>query len=92
MHLTTYPFARIVGRMNMNTNYTARSVEAAAQSLKRAGLWDLALELPMSDTTALRAEILTDRFFWRLDDPAGAEAAVAALSEEDPARGGFYDA
>lgn len=78
--------------MTMNTNYIARSAATAAESLKRAGRWDLALDLPAARTTALRAEILTDRFFWRLDDPAEAETAVAALSEEDPARGGFYDA
>jgi hypothetical protein len=78
--------------MSMNTNYIAEPVHSAASSLKRAGLWDLALELPIADTTALRAEILTDRFWWRLDKPAAAEAAVAALSQEDPVLGGFYDA
>ncbi|WP_067474897.1 hypothetical protein [Actinomadura hibisca] len=78
--------------MSMNTNYIARTAGTAAASLKRAGLWDLALELPEGGATALRAELLTDRFFWRLDDPADAEAAVAALSQEEPTLGGFYDA
>ncbi|MER6815373.1 hypothetical protein ABT299_39410 [Spirillospora sp. NPDC000708] len=66
--------------MTMNTNYSARSAATAAESLKRAGRWDLALDLPAARTTALRAEILTDRFFWRLDDPAEAETAVAAAT------------
>jgi hypothetical protein len=91
-HLTTYLPASIVGRMGMNTNYIARFAEDAARSLKRAGLWDLALELPGAETTALRADLLTDRFFWRLDQPAAAEAAVALLAQEDPPLAGFYQA
>ncbi|QKG19086.1 hypothetical protein ACTIVE_0722 [Actinomadura verrucosospora] len=73
----------------MNTPYVAMD---AAHALKRAGLWDLALDLLPDAATALRAEILTDRFFWKLDDPAEAESAVAELSREDAARGGFHDA
>ncbi|MEV0663696.1 hypothetical protein ACIBI3_20960 [Actinomadura luteofluorescens] len=78
--------------MGLNTTYTARSAADAARSLKHAGRWDLALELPGAETAALRAELLTDRFFWRLDDPTEAEAAVTVLSQKDPALGGFYDA
>src|SRR5437899_3299838 len=51
--------------------------------LKRCGLWDEALAILPSDATALRAELLTDRFWWRLDGQAEAEQAVAALREED---------
>jgi hypothetical protein len=52
-------------------------------------LWDLALDVPGADSTALRAEILTDRFWWRLEESAEAEAAVTALLEEDSVLGGF---
>ncbi|MBO2460931.1 hypothetical protein [Actinomadura violacea] len=51
--------------MNKNTAYNAAA--STARTLKRAGLWDLALESPPTATTALRAEILTDRFFWKID-------------------------
>lgn len=78
--------------MNMDTHYIVQAAEDAARSLKRAGLWDLALEVPGADSTALRAEILTDSFWWRLEESAEAEAAVAALLEKDPLLGMFYDA
>ena len=55
--------------------------------LKRCGLWDEALAILPSDATALRAELLTDRFWWRLDGQAEAEQAVAALRCRHP-RGG----
>ncbi|MGW3771472.1 hypothetical protein [Actinomadura verrucosospora] len=77
--------------MNLNTTYIDGAA-SAARSLTRAGLWDLALESPAAEAVALRAEVLTDRFFWRLDKAAEAEDAVAALSQDDPALGGFYDA
>jgi hypothetical protein len=76
--------------MKMNTAYSVTPAEATARALMRAGLWEAALGL--ADTAALRAEILTDAFWWRLDGSAGAEAAVAALSAGDPLLGGFYDA
>ena len=78
--------------MDTNTAYIVNPAEDGARALTRAGLWDLALELPGTISTALRAEILTDRFWWRLEESATAEAAVAALLEEDPLLGGFYDA
>lgn len=78
--------------MNVNTAYIDGATANAARSLTRAGLWDLALESPAAVTAALRAEILTDRFFWRLGKAAEAEDAVAALSRDDPALGVFYDA
>ncbi|MGI5326148.1 hypothetical protein [Actinomadura nitritigenes] len=43
--------------MSMNANYIARSAESAAESLTRAGRWDLALDLPAARTTAVRAEL-----------------------------------
>jgi hypothetical protein len=78
--------------MNMNTTCIVNPAEDSARALTRAGLWDLALELLGTVSTALRAEILTDRFWWRLEGSATTEAAVAALLEEDPLLGGFYDA
>jgi hypothetical protein len=42
------------------------------------------------DTAALRASILVDRRWWRLDDPAPAERAVAGLG--DPALRGYLAA
>src|SRR5260370_39888066 len=59
--------------------------------LKRCGLWDEALAILPSDATALRAELLTDRFWWRLDGQAEAEQAVAALREEDGLLAAFLD-
>jgi hypothetical protein len=78
--------------MDTDTAYIVNPAGDSARALKRAGLWDLALELPGTVPTALRADILTDRFWWRLDESAAAEAAVAALLQEDPLLGGFYDA
>ncbi|GAB2591432.1 hypothetical protein Aab01nite_39070 [Paractinoplanes abujensis] len=78
--------------MSANATYIGKAAEYAARSLQRAGLWDLALELPGAETTAVRAGLLTDRFFWQLDQPAAAEAAVTALAREDPTLAGFYEA
>ncbi|HEY9241952.1 MAG TPA: hypothetical protein VIP48_08225 [Streptosporangiaceae bacterium] len=75
-----------------------------ARALLRAGRWDDALAaLPTdgpptdglradglrADELAGRAQILIDRFWWRLDDPAAAESAVAALRAADPVLGQF---
>jgi hypothetical protein len=62
-----------------------------ALRLKRCGLWDEALAILPSGATALRAELLTDRFWWRLDGQAEAEQAVAALREEDGLLAAFLD-
>lgn len=62
------------------------------RALKRSGLWDQALEVLDPGATALRAELLTDRFFWRLDGVAEAGAAVAELLQADAALGAFLDA
>jgi hypothetical protein len=63
-----------------------------ARLLSRAGYWDQALAVLPAEATALRAQILTERFWWRLDDPAEAEAAVAELARQDPVRAQFCDA
>ena len=62
-----------------------------ALRLMRCGLWDEALAILPSDATTLRAELLTDRFWWRLDGQAEAEQAVAALYEEDGLVAAFRD-
>jgi hypothetical protein len=62
------------------------------------GEWDGALALldgadsdgKGGDTAAIRARILVDRYWWRLDDPAPAERAVAGL--EDPLLRGYLAA
>jgi hypothetical protein len=59
--------------------------------LKRCGLWDEALAILPPNSTALRAELLTDRFWWRLDGQAEAEQAVAALHEKDDLLAAFLD-
>ena len=69
--------------MTHDTTYIARR-------LMRCGLWDEALTLLPSEATALRAELLTDRFWWRLDGQAEAEQAVAALGGEDGPLGAFF--
>jgi hypothetical protein len=51
--------------------------------LMRCGLWDEALAVLPAGATALRAEVLADRFWWRLDGQAEAEQAVAALHADD---------
>ncbi|GIH92259.1 hypothetical protein Psi01_28890 [Planobispora siamensis] len=50
--------------------------------LDRAGRWDQALALLSPEETALRAELLVNRFWWRLQGGAEAEAAVDALPPE----------
>jgi hypothetical protein len=62
-----------------------------ALRLMRCGLWDEALAILPSGATALRAELLTDRFWWRLDGQAEAEQAVAALYGEDGLLAAFLD-
>ena len=62
------------------------------------GEWDGALALldgadsdgKEGGTAAMRARILVERYWWRLDDPAPAERAVAGL--EDPALRGYLAA
>ncbi|MET8276200.1 MULTISPECIES: hypothetical protein [unclassified Streptomyces] len=55
----------------------------AARSLLMAGDWDTALAvLPragVEEAAELRAQILVERHWWRLDDPAQATEAVRAL-------------
>jgi hypothetical protein len=86
----------------MNDPYTSGTVHPAADPalaarlagrLQLAGDWDGALSLlpgQDGDAAGRRAGILVDRYWWRLDDPAPAEQAVAGL--EDQARRGYLAA
>jgi len=76
--------------MSHNSTYMMVSGTDVARVLLRAGQWDQALAaLPVSpasadDGLAVRAQILADRFWWQLGDPAEAEAAVDALAATEP--------
>jgi hypothetical protein len=85
IHLTTYLKIHNVGAMVANDPYIP---PAAARRLHRAGEWDTALALlagrPDEDVAELRAQILVDRHWWRLDDPSPAQAAVDVLDTASP--------
>ena len=71
--------------MDPDTTYLVALGPDPARALLRAGLWEHALAaVPADRAGAWRAQILADRFWWQLADPAGAEAAVAALAAADP--------
>lgn len=78
-----------------NAAYIMHDGTIVARLLQRLGRWEDALALlPEGNTAAaaLRAEILVDRFFWRLDQAGPAQVAVAALEPEDAALAGFLQA
>jgi hypothetical protein len=78
--------------MGFDTTYIVAPETNPARLLSRAGHWDQALALLPAEAAALRAQILTERFWWRLDEAAEAEAAVAALATQDPVLARFCDA
>jgi hypothetical protein len=85
--------------MLLDAAYTVRPQLAAARQLQRAGRWDLALQVlaaePSDPTSAaLRADILVDRHWWRLDRAAEAQQAVTELAEDhsSSALAAFLDA
>jgi hypothetical protein len=55
-----------------------------ARYLHRAGRWDAALAVLGDSDPDLRAEILVDRLWWRLDDPTEAESAIAKMDPATP--------
>jgi tetratricopeptide (TPR) repeat protein len=71
--------------------YFAAPELAPARHLQRAGQWNSALAI-VPDTPEgrlLRAEILVDRQFWRLDPVQDALAAVDAIRSAHPEAGDF---
>ncbi len=75
--------------MDSDTTYLVAVGPDPARALLRAGLWDHALAALPAGALAGQAQILADRFWWRLDDPAPAESAVARLAVADPALARF---
>jgi hypothetical protein len=78
-----------------DATYFAVSGLVPARRLQRAGQWDAALAvLPQSGSRALllRADILTDRHAWRVDQPDEALAAVAAIRDPYPEAAEFMTA
>lgn len=82
--------------MRLDEAYLDRPELAVVRHLQRAGRWDEALALlPRTgspDVAVLRADVLADRHQWRLDDPAEALAAVAAIRDSHPAVAMLLDA
>lgn len=70
--------------MDPETTYLVAAGPDPARALLRAGLWQHALAAVPAGGLAWRAQILADRFWWQLEDLAGAEAAVTALAAADP--------
>jgi hypothetical protein len=78
--------------MNNDTAYITDRALDVARALQRAGRWDEALAVLPAGELAARAELLADRFWWRLDDPAEAESAIRDLAAHDARLSGFYGA
>ncbi len=78
--------------MNYDAPYTMGRRQGLARALQRGGRWDDALAVLPGDQRAARAEVLADRFWWRLDDAAEAATAVSDLASDDPVLAGFYGA
>jgi hypothetical protein len=77
--------------MMTDATYFATPALSPARHLQRAGQWDAALAL-LPDTAEgrlLRADILVDRQFWRLDPVQDALAAVEAVRVAHPAAAEF---
>jgi hypothetical protein len=72
--------------MLTDATYFAAPALAPARHLQRAGQWDAALEIAPDTVEGrlLRADILVDRHFWRLDPVQDALAAVDAVRPEHP--------
>jgi hypothetical protein len=81
--------------MSDNAAYVQDEGITVARLLQRLGHWDDALTV-LADrcpgAAGVRAEILVDRFWWRLDQAGPARDAVAALEPEDPVLAAFLAA
>ncbi|MEU6323457.1 hypothetical protein [Streptomyces sp. NPDC047009] len=78
--------------MTTDATYMMDRGPAVARMLHRVGRWDEALAVLPTDALAERAEILVDRYWWRLDGAAAAAKAVRALSPDDPVLAGYLGA
>jgi hypothetical protein len=78
--------------MSYDTTYIINHGRNLARVLQRSGDWDEALAVLPDGEIAARAEIATERFFWRLGDPAGALAAITELASADPVLAAFCGA
>jgi hypothetical protein len=75
-----------------NATYIMDDGITIARFLQRLGRWEDALTVLQEGTAeaaAVRAEVLVDRFFWRLDQAKPAQNAVAVLEPEEPALASF---
>ncbi len=73
--------------MKPDETYSSRPALAPARYLQRAGRWDEALTVLQDDdplAAQLRADILTDRYQWRLGDRTEAVAAIDAIRDDNP--------
>lgn len=79
-----------------DATYFADSDLSSARHLQRAGQWDAALTaLPLPDSPRkllLRADILTDRHMWRLNEPDQALAAIEVIRDSQPQEARFLTA
>jgi len=77
--------------MLTDATYFAAPDLSPARHLQRAGQWDAALAIvpDTSEGRLLRADILVDRHFWRLDPVQEALTAVDAVRPEHPEAAAF---
>src|SRR3984893_5868847 len=78
--------------MNYDAPYTMGPRRGLARALQRGGRWDDALAVLPGDQRAARAEVLADRFWWRLGGAAEAAAPVPGRAADRPVLAGFYGA
>jgi hypothetical protein len=81
----------MVATMLTDVTYFAAPDLAPARHLQRAGQWNTALAIvpDTSEGRLLRADILVDRHFWRLDPVQDALAAVDAVRPAHPDAAAF---
>ncbi|MFF4508054.1 hypothetical protein [Streptomyces sp. NPDC001401] len=78
--------------MTTDVAYMMDRGPAVARMLHRMGRWDEALAVLPAGALAERAEILVDRYWWRLDGAAAADEAVITLFLYDPVLAGYLGA
>src|SRR5260370_37836974 len=75
--------------MNYDAPYTMGPRQGLARALQRGGRWDDALAVLPGDQRSARAEVLADRFWWRLDGAAEAATSGSDQASDDPGLAGF---